>query len=233
VTEHERQHDNADDRRNPLDLVVVGAGGHAREVIDAVMAVQARREDSAVSIRLLGVVADEADVSLLDALGVRHLGGVDQVAEVVEPGTGYVIGVGSSPVRAALSDMLDGLGMVATTVVHPGASCGRDVRLGEGCYLAMGARVTTNVTLGRHTHVNVNSVVSHDCVVGDFTTLSPGVLINGSCRIGERVLFGTGAVVLPGRDVGDDAVVGAGAVVTADVVAGTTVVGVPARVLTR
>jgi acetyltransferase-like isoleucine patch superfamily enzyme len=41
--------------------------------------------------------------------------------------------------------------------------------------------------------------------------------------------IGAGAQVMPGVEVGEGAVVGAGAVVTADVPAGATVRGVPAR----
>jgi serine acetyltransferase len=47
---------------------------------------------------------------------------------------------------------------------------------------------------------------------------------------GHRVLVGTGAVAREGVRLGDDLCIGPGAVVIADVVAGLTVVGVPARV---
>lgn len=49
--------------------------------------------------------------------------------------------------------------------------------------------------------------------------------------IGRNVWIGGGALVLPGVTIGDDAIVGAGSVVTRDVAAGTTVAGVPARVI--
>jgi serine acetyltransferase len=51
--------------------------------------------------------------------------------------------------------------------------------------------------------------------------------------LGDRVDVGAGAIVLGGVSVGDDAVIGAGAVVVDDVPAGATVVGNPARVLSR
>lgn len=49
--------------------------------------------------------------------------------------------------------------------------------------------------------------------------------------IGENVWIGGGAIVLGGVTIGDDAIIAAGAVVTRDVAAGSTVAGVPARVL--
>jgi len=50
--------------------------------------------------------------------------------------------------------------------------------------------------------------------------------------IGDRTFFGVGARILGGVTVGDDARVGANAVVLDDVPAGTTAVGMPARVVT-
>jgi maltose O-acetyltransferase len=49
--------------------------------------------------------------------------------------------------------------------------------------------------------------------------------------VGERAFVGIGAVVLPNVSIGADCVVGAGAVVTRDVPPGTTVVGIPARLV--
>jgi serine acetyltransferase len=49
--------------------------------------------------------------------------------------------------------------------------------------------------------------------------------------LGDRVNVGAGAIILGPHHIGDDAVIGAGAVVVADVPAGATVVGNPARIL--
>lgn len=49
----------------------------------------------------------------------------------------------------------------------------------------------------------------------------------------RRAAVGTGAIVLPGVTIGAGAMVGAGAVVTADVPDGVTVVGNPARVVSK
>lgn len=203
-------------------LVIIGAGGHGRETLDVVEAVNALEP----SYDFLGFLADEADGELVGRRGARVLG---------PPGwleandAAFVIGIGSPAARQRLDEAARASGREAVVLVHPLASLGSDLRLSPGVILAAGARVTTNVTLGRHTHLNVNAVVSHDCVVGDYVTLSPGVLVNGNVRLGDGVFLGTGAIVLPGVQVGDGAVIGAGAVVTGDVGAGETVVGVPAR----
>ncbi|UDY33933.1 NeuD/PglB/VioB family sugar acetyltransferase [Dermatobacter hominis] len=206
------------------ELVVVGAGGHGREVFDAATA--AARAGTA-DWDVVGFVDDgDVDLGRLERLGVALLG--DLGALLVRP-TAYAIGVGTPEVRARLAARLSALPADPATVVHPGAHIGPDVELGEGVVVFDRTTITTDVRIGRHTHLNVGCAVQHDTVVGDFVQFSPGVFVNGDCVLGDHVFLGTGAIVTRGCTVGAGARVGAGAVVLADVEPGTTVVGVPAR----
>ena len=69
----------------------------------------------------------------------------------------------------------------------------------------------------------------------DFTDPTVAVVDQGrtsaGINVGAGVWIGAGAKVLDGVTVGDRAIVGAGAVVRADVPAGATAVGVPARII--
>ena len=205
------------------DLVILGAGGHGRETLDIVEAINV----ASPTWNFRGFV-DDGDV-VADRLERRKAEVIGGTAAMEDLDAAYVVGIGSSSVRAELDAQLSGWGREAVTLVHPLASIASDNRIGDGVLVAAGARVTTNVTLGRHVHLNVNVVVSHDCVVGDHSTLSPGVHLNGEVRLGERVFLGTGAIVTPGISIGDDALIGAGAVVVQDVPDGVTVTGVPGR----
>ena len=210
----------------PIRLVVVGAGGHGREVLDVAQAVAALEPGE---LELLGVVDDDPGPHpLLDRRGIRVLGPLE-----VLPGLGaaYALGIGNPILRRALDEQLTAQGLAAASLVHPAASVGSDARLGPGLLLAAGARVTTNVEAGRHLHVNINASISHDCVLGDHVILNPGAVVTGSVTIGDGVMVGAGAVVRNGAHVGADAVIGAGAVVVADVAPRSTVAGVPARPL--
>ncbi len=204
------------------DLVIFGAGGHGRETLDIVEAIN---DDGSATWNFLGFLDDgEVRAERLDRRGAQ----VVDVSELDPEKVRYVIGIGDPSTRETVAERMTKSGFVPATLIHPQASVGGDVRIAEGVVLAAGARVTTNVSLERHVQLNVGSVVSHDCEIGAFATLSPGTLVNGDCRIGERAFFGTGAIVTPGLEIGADARVGAGAVVLADVSEGTTVVGVPA-----
>lgn len=202
-------------RKDP-GVVIVGAGGHGRELFDATRA----------SLRVRGFVDDSTDsAERVARLGVPLLGDLTWLEE--NPGR-YALGIGTSHVRRELAARLDTAGCSAMGVVHPGATIGPDVRLGHAVVIYDRCTVTTNVEIGQHAHLNVGCAVQHDSVIGEFVQLSPGVFINGDCVIGDDVFLGTGAIVTRGFTVGAGARVGAGAVVLSDVAPGETVVGTPA-----
>ena len=159
------------------ELVIVGAGGHGRETLDIVEAINAVKPTWAFA----GFV-DDGEI-IADRLERRDASLPGTTEILADTDLHYVVGIGSPAVRAKLDEQLTAWGRIAATLIHPAATVASDNRIGDGVLLAAGARVTTNVTLGRHVHLNVNAVVSHDCVVGDYTTLSPGSLVNGDVQI--------------------------------------------------
>lgn len=202
-------------------LVVLGGGGHAREILDIVEAV------SAVEPRhhVLGYLAGEVSPLLADR-GYHHLGTDEQLATVAAE---YVIAIGAGSVRARLDALATSHGLQPATLVHPDATVGPHVRLAPGVAVFAGARLTTDVEIGRHTHVNQNATVAHDCVLGDYVTVNPLAALSGAVTLADRVTVGTGAVIVEGVRVGAGTVVGAGAVVVAGLPEDVTAVGVPAR----
>lgn len=201
-------------------LLIFGAGGQARELIDLV-------RDLAEPLNILGLIDRNEDNVGKTINGVQVFRSVSE-APSVEHIVG-VIGSGLIPLRdRMLEEMLAG-GVAPVALVHPSAVVAPTVFLGAGAIVAAQSVVMNSACLGSNCLINVACSIGHDCTIGDAAVLSPGVRLGGAVEIGEAAFIGIGASVLPGLRVGERAVVGAGAVVNQDVAPGATVAGVPAR----
>lgn len=103
--------------------------------------------------------------------------------------------------------------------IHPGA------KIGKGFFIDHGNGV----------------IIGETAIVGDNVTLYQGVTLGGTGKehgkrhptIGNNVMISAGAKVLGSFTIGDNSKIGAGSVVLSEVPPGSTVVGVPGRIVKR
>ena len=211
---------------NGIDVVVVGCGGMGRETVDLLAA--ATSEGARWNV--IGILNDAAAGDPATAVaGLPVLGGCEWISG--RP-MAVVVSIGAPADRAAVVRRLRSFGCRSfPAAVHPAATIGQRVEIGDGSVVLAGAVLTTDITLGRFSIVNVGATVSHDVVAEQFTTLGPGVHLAGSVIVGEGADLGTAAATVQEVTIGAWSVVGAGAVVTADVPENAVAVGVPARVI--
>jgi sugar O-acyltransferase (sialic acid O-acetyltransferase NeuD family) len=218
-----------------IPLVIIGAGGLAREFHDVVEAVNAVEESAGrqATFRFLGFV--DAQPSADNFLRARGpvLGG-DEILANLDSATRYIIAISSTSVRGRLDALASSLGLHAGVVIHPAASVGlHDNVFGPGTVICANATVTTNVHFGRHVHIDRNVAVGHDTTLHDYVSVFPGASVAGSVEVQTGVTLGSGSCVIQGVGIGAHSIIGAGAVVVRDIEANVTAVGSPAKALVR
>jgi UDP-perosamine 4-acetyltransferase len=205
-------------------VAIVGAGGHAREVLQILHAERAAGGAS----EPVGFITDEPLAGELD--GVPILGGFEwferRAGEVF-----VVIAVGTPSVARTLAHRVRERGLRFAQVRSPLAWVADTATVGQGSILFPGVVVNAGVRVGEHASINVAATVSHDTTVGSFCGIGPGAHIAGNVVLGEGCFVGMGANVMNGVTVGEGSVIGVGAAVIDDVPPGVTVVGVPAKVI--
>lgn len=206
------------------DIVILGAGGHAKEVAFVIEEInRASREWN-----ILGF-SERKDMTLDIHAGKYSVVFTDDDLEEMD--AALIAGIGHPKVLCELKRRLENLpDERLPNIVHPSVIWDREgVSLCRGNVIFAGNVLTTDIKIGSYNCINNSCTVGHDTVIGDCCIINPGCNISGGVNIGSGVLIGAGAVILQNLKIGDNAVIGAGAVVSRDVPPGITVVGVPAR----
>ncbi|HMK34666.1 MAG TPA: acetyltransferase [Desulfomonilaceae bacterium] len=204
-------------------VFVIGAGGHAKVVIDAI--------EKAKLFEIPFLVDDDASLKGKNIFGYPVLGNRTDLAALAKeiPGHGCFVAIGNNLVRIRLEHWLKTRGFRPVTAIHPSAQIARGVRIGINTVIMAGAVINSDATVGTSVIVNTAAGVDHDCLIGDGTHIAPGCSLCGSVTVGPRTLIGAGTTVVHGVTIGSDVIVGAGSVVVENIPPNVIAMGNPAR----
>ncbi|AWK52041.1 transferase [Clostridium beijerinckii] len=206
-------------------IVIIGAGGFAREVAWLIEEINNKN----LEWDLLGFI-EEGNKQIGSILNNHKiLGDFEWIINSGHDNLFYICAVGDPKLRIRFNEKAEKLNIKPATLIHPNAKISNYNIIGEGTIICYGAIITTNVTIGKHVVISVNSVISHDSIISDFSTILPSVTISGNVKIGTGCYIGTTAAIINKINIGCNTIVGAGATVTKDLPDNCTAVGTPAK----
>jgi len=204
---------------NDKKLVVAGVGfGDIIILIDGI-----KQQNS--DLDFMGFVDDKPELKNTRVMGYPILGGFDWLKE--KNVTVFNSVAKTMAIRAAATQKLLPYVKVFASLVHPSinttyAVIGKDVAIFENVFLG------PNTMIGSHCIIHTGCIIAHDVSIGANCFIAPGAQILGGVKIGNNCFIGSNSVCLPKVTIGDGAIIGALSLVTRDVLAGVTMLGVPA-----
>lgn len=206
-----------------LPVIVLGAGGHAKVVIDTL---------NSLHTNILGLTVRNKVMKGTKVLGVEVLG-TDDALEQYPAGTVMLangIGsVGTLGTRTKLYEHFTDNGYQFMSAVHPRAIVAGDVTIGNGAQVFAGTIIQAGTSIGNNAIIGTNVTIDHDCHIGAHVHVSAGAILCGTASVSRYTHIGAGAIIREGVTIGRNCVVAPGAVVASDVPANTRVAGMPAR----
>lgn len=203
------------------EIVVIGAGGHAKVCIELL------RAQGDVVAFCIGS-SDSSDT----CVGVPVLKSDDHLAMLRKDGYSKVfVALGSNALRSRLAQLATDLGFELVNALSPSAVISPSAKIGKGVAVMAGAVVNAEASIGDLCIINTGATVDHDCQIGRAAHIAPQSALAGNVEIGQQTFVGIGTKIIPTICVGEYVMIGAGSVVISSINSRTTVVGVPAKAI--
>lgn len=201
-------------------LIIVGAGGFAKSVLDSV---------DHMNFRMVGYI-DDVKPKGADHQGFPVLG--DSIDCVDSPESYvYFVAIGNNAKRKAWFVKLKDRNLSLINVIDKTALVSHHAIIGEGCFIGKLAILNHGSSVGDNCVINTRALIEHGCHILNHVNISTNATLNGDVICKDGSFVGSGTVVNGQITIGEWALVGSGAVVIRDVLPNSTVVGVPARAI--
>ncbi len=208
-------------------MVIIGAKGHALEILD-ILSAHINKDE----LVFFDSVSAYTNIPSIKCYQILHT--EEALKLFFSDNPDFVLGIGDSILRNKMAMLCIKLGGTLQPVISPSAHISKlGVVLGKGVNIMHGAIIQPEVIIGEGTLINARAVIHHQSVVGAYCQVCPQVSITGNVEIGDFTLIGSGAIILPKIKIGHNVTVAAGAIVTKDVPDNVVVVGVPAVIMKK
>lgn len=205
-------------------LVIIGAGGFAREIHD--LAYYCFGTDS--TFRVKGFLSDGP--SDIETLGYPKV--LSNVLNYqVDPNDVFFCAIGNVRDRKKTVEIIQKKGGVFINLIHPTVSISPSVKLGIGVGIKAYCVLASDVAIGDFTFLQSSVIMGHDVKIGKFCQVNSFSFLAGYVQVQDSATINAGARIIQNIVVEENAVVGMGSVVLRRVKKDTTVFGMPARTI--
>lgn len=186
------------------EIILIGAGGHARACIDVI--------EQHGRYQIAGLVGMPQEMHSR-YFGYSVIATDDDLPQLAKNYQYALIAVGQIQIpdhRMRLYKQATELGLQLPVINAPSAHVSRHATIGSGTIVMHGAIVNTGARVGNNCIVNSNALLEHDATIRDHCHISTGAIINGEVHIGAGSFVGSGSVIKEGVTLGKRCVVGMG-----------------------
>lgn len=198
-----------------MNTAIIGAGGHAKVVLDALFLSEEFEKTSTWLID-----PGKANDNLM---GLPILSSLSEL----EPGR-FIVAIGNNRARERCFNEAKNSFWKPFSLMHPSAVVSPNCLIGEGTFVGPNAVVNANARIAENVIVNSGAIIEHDCRIGAHSHIAPRSVLGGQAKAGAGVLIGIGSTVCPSVTIGDWSTLGAGSVLLKSLETGLTAIGVPA-----
>jgi UDP-perosamine 4-acetyltransferase len=206
-----------------MGVIVIGAGGHAKVIIELLVA--------------SGHVVDyciASDDSTIQCLDVEVVNGEQQLERLFAKGYRLIFpAIGSNVIRERLARQAIDVGYTLINAISPHAMISTSAIIGCGVAVMGGSVINAEACISDMAIINTGSTIDHDCHIGECAHIAPHCALAGNVIVGRQAFLGIGTIVIPKVTIGEHACIGAGSVVVRDIPSFAMAMGNPAKTILK
>lgn len=186
------------------ELVLVGAGGHCRSVIDVI--------ESTSQYKIVAIVDKKENIgkSILD-YKITHSD--EDLENLFKKYKFYLVTIGQIKTpdpRIKIAQAILGAGCQIETVIAKTAYVSKHAKIGMGTVVMHGTFVNANAVIGDNCIINTTALIEHDVLVESNSHISTATVLNGGAIVREGSFVGSNAVVRENFEVPSRSIIPAG-----------------------
>ena len=210
-----------------MKLIIFGAGGLGKEVAELATLIN-ESEHRWDEILFRDDVVGNGEVLGLRCLESEYIEKIFSVEDVE-----YVIALGEPANKRKIFTSISSSGARFTNLIAPDAQVSKNAKLGLGVIVKKGSVIQAEADVGDNVTLQSYVAIGHGAKIGDNCQLSTFSVIGGETVVGEDTYISMNCSIRDKISIGSKVIVSAGSAVLKDVESGVTVVGNPARIISR
>ncbi|MBU3181557.1 acetyltransferase [Clostridium psychrophilum] len=207
-------------------IVLVGAGGHCKVIIDIiksvgkydVVGVTDKNYFKGKFVLDIPIIGDDSILEELYYKGVKNafvcIGALQNMG-----------------LRDKIFNKLKAIGFNIPVLIHKDAIVSSYACISFGTCVMPGAIINSGACIGENCIVNTGAVIEHDCKLQRNTHISSKACIAGGVSVGHDTNIGMGSSIIQSLQIGNNVIIGAGTVVIDNIVDNAVAVGVPSKII--
>lgn len=211
-----------DTQYNNSEIIVVGAGGLARELVSWHNSTKV-----GLKSKIIGLLDDNLNALDNYSTNLKILGEIN--LDLIKENQSVLVAISDVETKKYILKKTIESKVLISNFIHESCFIGERTTFGKGLVMFPYAIVSCDTSIGDIVFINNGSQIGHDVTIGDFTSIMANVDIGGGAVIGNNVFIGSNAVILPGVKIPDNTRIGAGSVVLKSLKHNGTYFGNPAK----
>lgn len=209
------------------DIILLGAGGHCKSVIDSI--------ENAGEFNIIGILDKDDKNKDKNISKYKILGSDILLQQLYNKGikNAFICLAGDNNgfLRKKLYNIAKDIGFEFPVIKDKTAIVSKNSIIEEGVFVGKGAVVNSGSYIGKNTIINTKAIIEHDVKIGEYCHVAPGAVLCGEVNVKPHCLIGANSTVIPMKNIDENSIISAGAVIIKDVLKNSVIVGNPGRSL--